>query len=140
MTEDRIRENERTRRSQQGQAEPSICVIEDDPAVALLVRRVAERTGMRVVMSTSARQAMETIASENPRLVIADVNLPDLRGTDLVDELRQKGVRCPVLFISGDSSLATLDGSLQFAKASFLPKPFTASELSDAIWAALGQR
>ena len=120
--------------------QPSICVIEDDPAIAHLVGRVAGQTGLRVLVSTSAVTALELIATERPHLVIADVNLPDLRGPDLMEKLRANGVSCPVLFISGDSSLETLDDSLRIANALFLPKPFTAGELREAIWSALAQR
>lgn len=84
--------------------------------------------------------ALELIATERPRLVIADVNLPDLRGPDLIEKLRTNGDSCPVLFISGDSSFETLESSLGIAKALFLPKPFTAGELREAIWSALAQR
>lgn len=119
---------------------PSICIIEDDPAVASLVERVASQTGLRVLVSTSAKAALELIATEQPRLVIADVNLPDLRGPELIEELRANGDTCPVLFISGDSSFQTLQSSLGIANALFLPKPFTAGELHEAIWSALAQQ
>lgn len=117
-----------------------ICIIEDDPVIARLVGRVAGQTGLRVMISTSAAAALEFIVTERPRLVIADVNLPDLRGPELIQELRAHGVSCPVLFISGDSSLETIEHSLQIANALFLPKPFTVGELREAIWSAMAQQ
>jgi len=120
--------------------EPTICIIEDDAAVARLVARVATQTGHRVLVATSAVEALQLIATEQPRLVIADVNLPDFRGPELIEKLRANGDSCPVLFISGDSSFETIEDSLGIAKALFLAKPFTASELRDAIWSALAQR
>lgn len=120
--------------------EPSICVIEDDSVIARFVARVAGQTGLRVLVSRSASAALEVIVTERPRLIIADVNLPDFRGPDLIEELRAHGISCPVLFISGDSSMETLEHSLRLAKALFLPKPFSAGELREAIWNALAQR
>ena len=118
----------------------SICVIEDDPVIARIIERVASQTGLRVFVSASAMAAMEVIVRERPRLVIADVNLPDLKGPDLIENLQKNGVSSPVLFISGDSSLQTVDTSLRITGASFLPKPFTAEELREAIWSGLAQR
>jgi len=120
--------------------QPSICIIEDDPDIAHLVGRVAGQTGLRVLISTTAIAALELVATERPHLVIADVNLPGLRGPELMEKLRANGVLCPVLFISGDASLETIDTSLRIAKALFLPKPFTAGELREAISSALAQR
>jgi DNA-binding response OmpR family regulator len=118
----------------------TICIIEDDAAIANLVSRVAAKTADRVLVWTSAAAALESMTGERPQLVIADVNLPQVQGPELIEQLRAKGVTCPVLFISGDGSLATLESSLRLDRASFLPKPFTADELSTAIWAALRQR
>jgi CheY-like chemotaxis protein len=93
-----------------------------------------------VVVSTSPAEALRLVDAELTLLVIADVNMPELTGPELTRELRAKGVKCLVLFISGDSSIETLDSSLRVAGASFLPKPFTGPELEQAIWGALGQR
>jgi DNA-binding NtrC family response regulator len=95
---------------------------------------------LRVTVSTSPAEALALVDAELTLLVIADVNMPELTGPELMRELQARGVKCPVLFISGDSSVETLDSSFQIAGASFLPKPFTAPELEQAIWAALGQR
>jgi DNA-binding NtrC family response regulator len=119
---------------------PTICVVEDDPDIASLVGRIAAKTGMRVLVSTSSEEALALVDAELTHLVIADVNMPELTGPELIRELRAKGVTCPVLFISGDASIVTLDSSLRIERASFLPKPFTATELELAIWAALVQR
>jgi DNA-binding response OmpR family regulator len=118
----------------------TICVVEDDPAIATLVGRIAEKTGLHVSVSTSAAAALALMDVDRVDLVIADINMPEVSGLELIGGLRKKGVRCPVPFISGDSSFGTVDSSLRIAGASFLPKPFTPTELSAAIWSALIQR
>jgi DNA-binding response OmpR family regulator len=121
-------------------SQPTICIIEDDPAIATMLDRVVTQTGYRAAVFGSAEMALDTVHLEAPSLVIADVNLPQIQGPAMIEQLRAKGVRCPVLFVSGDSSLETLESSLRFANASFLPKPFTPAELTSAIWSALKQR
>jgi DNA-binding response OmpR family regulator len=115
-------------------------VVEDDQAIGQLIGRIARKTGLRVLVSESALEGLALAASEQIDLVIADVNMPNLTGPQFVEQLRARGVACPVLFISGDSSIETVDSSLRFEGASFLPKPFTVVELEQAIWGALRQR
>jgi DNA-binding response OmpR family regulator len=117
-----------------------ICVVEDDAAIANLVARVAGRTGRKVLVSTSPAEVLALAGVERIELVIADVNMPEITGPELATLLRANGLTCPLLFISGDSSIETVDSSLAIAGASFLPKPFTIPELQQAIWAALEQR
>jgi two-component system, cell cycle sensor histidine kinase and response regulator CckA len=116
-----------------------ICVVDDDPAIAALVARVAGRTGRKVI-SASPSEVLALESPEEIELVIADINLPEMSGLELVHKLRAKGVTCPLLFMSGDHSIETVDSSLRIAGAAFLPKPFSIAELQQAISAALGQR
>src|SRR5438105_1121724 len=92
--------------------ERTICIAEDDAAVAALVSRIASKTGLRVVVSQTAEGALQLATSHSTELVIADVNLPEFSGPEMIKRLRASGVTCPVLFISGDPSLQTLDSSL----------------------------
>ena len=87
------------------------------------------------------RRNARTKARSGPlELILSDVNMPGLRGPDLVTELKAAGILCPVLFTSGDPSFEVVDSSLQVPGATFLPKPFSGSELVDAVYETLGQR
>lgn len=101
---------------------------------------MAERSGFHVLVTLSGDSALAVAASHPIDLVISDVQMPILRGPELLTRLHAMGIACPVLFISGDASLSTVEDSLRMPRALFLPKPFSQRELSEAIWAALGQR
>lgn len=119
---------------------PTILVVDDEAQVATLIARIARQTGSDVHVATAPEAALQVAASHALDLVISDVQMPGLRGPELLGRLHDMGVECPVLFISGDASLATMEDSLRMPRALFLPKPFTPEELSAAILAALGQR
>jgi DNA-binding response OmpR family regulator len=112
-------------------------VVDDEPAVVAVVARIARECGFEVREATSSAQAEELAAKAPMDLIIADVAMPHLRGPELIGRLREKGHRCPVLFLSGESDLATIDSSLSMDQAMFMPKPFTRNELVDAIWATM---
>ena len=119
---------------------PTILVIDDEPLVLDTMARSLERVGFHVLRAESADEARQLATTSTLELILSDVNMPGLLGTDLVTELKAAGVECPVLFTSGDASFDVVDKSLQVPGATFLPKPFSGSELVDAVFATLGQR
>jgi DNA-binding response OmpR family regulator len=119
---------------------PTILVIEDEEVVLEMMARTLERAGFRVLRADSAELARDHTRSGAPQLILSDVNMPGLRGPELVTELKAAGIVCPVLFTSGDPSFEVVDKSLQVPGATFLPKPFTGVELIDAVFETLGQR
>jgi DNA-binding NtrC family response regulator len=121
-------------------AAPTILVIDDDPVVLDTMARNLERVGFRVLRAESAEEARKLATASTVELILSDVNMPGLRGPELVTELKAAGVKCPVMFTSGDPSFEVVDKSLQVPGATFLPKPFTGAELVDAVFATLGQR
>ena len=119
---------------------PTILVIDDEPIVLDTMARSLERVGFRVLRADSAEEARQLATTSQLELILSDVNMPGLRGPELVTELKAAGIRCPVMFTSGDPSFDVVDRSLQVPGATFLPKPFTGAELVDAVFETLGQR
>lgn len=107
----------------------TILVVDDDALITSVITRILQARGMNVLQAASAEAAMSVIDGQSVHLVISDVHMPGLRGPELLAHLRAKGVDVPVVFISGDLGLETIDQSLSIANAAFLPKPFTAEEL-----------
>ena len=115
----------------------TVLIVDDEPTTAEIVSRITRQAGFVVRPTTQPDEALEIAGKEPIDLVISDVEMPRLRGPALLRQLKERGVTCPVLFISGELTPENLDDSLNVAKAMFLPKPFTAKELTDAIWEAL---
>jgi DNA-binding NtrC family response regulator len=112
----------------------TILVVDDEDHVIAVIRRILERQGFRVLTADSARSAGDIIQREEDiNLIVSDVHLPGLAGPELLSHLRAKGIDVPVIFISGDLDLATVDRSLEIPGATFLPKPFNSTELLSAV-------
>jgi DNA-binding NtrC family response regulator len=90
-----------------------------------------------VVKADSASSAFAVMTRDRIDLIISDVHMPGLLGPELLSHLRASGIQAPVLFISGDLDVATVQRSLNVPQASFLPKPFTADELLTAVSASM---
>jgi two-component system cell cycle sensor histidine kinase/response regulator CckA len=115
----------------------TVLIVDDEPNAAEIVSRITQQAGFGVRTTTSPEEALVVAGGERIDLIICDIEMPGIRGPALLRQLKQRGVTCPVLFISGQLTPENLDDSLSVARAMFLPKPFTAKELTDAIWEAL---
>lgn len=124
----------------ESQAGPArILLVEDDDAVRLLTRQLLEHYGYRVEDAASAARAMEMYATADPpfRLLITDVSMPEMDGTELVRRLRRVDPGLRVLLFTGYSEeLSRHPADLQGVPV--LAKPFSAEALAGAVREALG--
>jgi len=118
----------------------TVLVAEDDAGVRALVVAALQRYGYRVMAAIDGMQALELyrLYGHLIDLVVTDVNMPDLRGPELVRMLNESGSTLPVLYMSGftSESLALTDEAPHRA---FLAKPFTPIELGTAVRAILNR-
>ena len=66
-----------------------ILVVEDDPNNREMLRRQLEKDNWQVIAAENGREALEAIATHPPRLIIADLMMPEMDGFELIHELRQ---------------------------------------------------
>ena len=111
----------------------TIVVVEDDPNIGDLVELYLRREDYRVLQATDARQALEVVARERPRLVVLDLGLPGHQdGLDVCRRLRDNG-RVPVLILTArDSELDRVLG-LELGADDYVTKPFSPRELATRV-------
>lgn len=86
-----------------GRAEIAVLLVEDDAMVRAWIEAVLKDTEFRVVgVAADAAQGVELAARSEPDLVLTDFRLPDRRGTELVRELRLRGVLAPVVVMTAN--------------------------------------
>ncbi len=119
----------------------TVLLVEDEPGVREVARRVLERAGYRVLVASSAPEALElgeAHASEI-HLLVTDVVMPKLSGAELAACLVGQRPGLKVLYMSGytDRSIVSsgvLDGSLPF-----IQKPFTSEQLARKVRTVLDE-
>jgi CheY-like chemotaxis protein len=114
---------------------PLALVVEDEPLVARITCAYLEEAGLSCVTAGSAAAALEVLeAGYVPDLLVLDVRLPDLPGTDLALRIHERypGIRIPVLFVSGWAEAINAATQLERLRWSFLPKPFSPEAMADA--------
>lgn len=115
-----------------------IVVIDDDDDIRFLVRRRLEKQGHTVTEAPDGPRGLALIASDEPDLVVLDWMMPGLTGIDVLERLRADGRPRPrVLMLTARTQESDVARALEAGADGFLVKPFTASDLLDAVAALL---
>ena len=114
----------------------SILVVEDEQAIADLVRAYLRREGFDVVWARSGEQALEELARHPVRLVVLDIGLPGIDGFEVCRRLRSRtGV--PILILSARDDEIDRVAGLEAGADDYVTKPFSPRELLARIRATV---
>jgi two-component system, OmpR family, response regulator len=114
----------------------AILVVEDEQAIADLVRAYLKRDGFGVVWARSGEQALEELSRHPVRLVVLDIGLPGIDGFEVCRRLRARtGV--PILILSARDDEVDRVAGLEAGADDYVTKPFSPRELVARVKAIL---
>jgi len=117
-----------------------ILVVEDDPKLGRLLRRMLERDLHVVDLAVDARTALEFVEmTKEFDAVILDIGLPDGSGLDIARRLRREAYPVPILMLTARDTVADRVAGLDAGADDYLVKPFSYEELVARL-RALGRR
>jgi CheY-like chemotaxis protein len=81
-------------------------VVDDSMLIRFTVCRFLEERGFRVESATNGAEALEVLARVQPRLIVTDMQMPKMSGSELITELKRKPetARIPIIIVAGRSS------------------------------------
>ena len=127
------------RPSQQGSERPPILVVDDDPQILRFVRDALDRVGYTPIVTGDCNELPRIIQAEKPHLVLLDLVLPDADGIELMESVAELA-DLPVIFISAYGRDETIARALERGAVDYIVKPFSATELTARVRAALRRR
>lgn len=117
---------------------PIVLVLDDEPQVGMMIQRMLRRLGYIAAHSLTARDALALIDGDPAiGLLITDQQMPDMKGDEVVAELKRRRPTLPVLLCTGFSQKFTRQQALAAGAVGFLEKPITAKQLKIAVETAL---
>jgi FixJ family two-component response regulator len=114
-----------------------VYVVDDDPSMREAVKTLIETVGMSCRTFGSGQEFLECSLPDVPGCLVLDVRLPGLSGLNLQRELTDRGVRIPIIFITGHGDIPMSVQAMKAGAVEFLPKPFRDQNLLDAIEQAI---
>jgi len=117
----------------------TVLLVEDEPAVRSIARRILERNGYTVLEAHDGRHALRVADQyKQPiQLLLTDMMMPELTGRDVWVSLAPRRSELRVLYMSGYTNDDIVRRGLLDADAAFLQKPFTAADLARAVRSTL---
>ena len=113
-----------------------ILIADDDPHIREVVRFALENAGYRTVQAADGRETVEQFLSIQPDLVVLDILMPEMDGTEVCRRIRQDAVT-PIIFLSSlDEEVDRIVG-LELGGDDYVTKPFSPRELVARVKAVL---
>ncbi|WP_265569335.1 PAS domain-containing protein [Sphingomicrobium nitratireducens] len=109
----------------------SVLVIDDDEVVRAFIVESLKDYGFSVREAVSGRDGLDAFAEARPDMVILDYIMPGMSGAEVADAILEMRPEQPILFVSGYSETDAIRAAAPHA--GFLPKPFKAETLVEAI-------
>jgi len=110
-----------------------IIVVDDDHGVLKGIGRLLEANGFETQLFSSAEAYKEHPEARDAACLILDIHMPGMSGIELQRELLRSGDPVPVIFITGDDSVATERSVAEADCVACIPKPCTGTALLEAI-------
>ena len=115
---------------------PQLLLVEDEESIGSLVRAYLEQTGYRVAWVRSGEEALQSLETVRPRLVILDIGLPGADGFDVCRGIRARS-DVPVLMLTARDEEADRVAGLEVGADDYVSKPFSPRELAARVKAVL---
>ncbi len=112
-----------------------VLLVEDEEAVRSFGARALASRGYTVLEAESGLDALRVVeeTDEHIDLVVSDVVMPEMDGPTMFGELRKRGIKCRVIFVSGYAEEAFSKNLPDGEDFGFLPKPFTLKQLIETV-------
>ena len=104
-----------------------VLYIEDDPVNFTLVERILEfRPALKLMHARSGESGVELAVAHQPKLVLLDLNLPDMHGSEVLRQLQDEPATAnvPVVVLSADATPSQIERLLTAGARNYLTKPF----------------
>ena len=112
---------------------PHVLIVEDSPTQAMRIQIMLEDAEHEVAVATSGQEALEILEEIEPDMVLTDLELPNMNGLELIDELQSKYPSLPVVLMTAHGSEEIAVKALRKGAASYVPKRNLDQELISTL-------
>jgi FixJ family two-component response regulator len=116
---------------------PLLSVVDDDESMRESLPDLIKEFGYAARAFSSAEEFLSSGSTDETSCLILDIAMPGMSGPELHQELKRRGEKIPVIFITGQKEEAVRARALEQGASGFLTKPFSDTALLAAIQTAL---
>ena len=111
----------------------TVFIIDDDPSARTGITRLLNAAGMNTESFASARDFLAAEKFDEPGCIVLDIQMPDMTGPELQEELNKYEYVMPIIFLSAHGDVPTTARAMKKGAVDFLTKPVELHDLLEAI-------
>lgn len=115
-----------------------LLIVDDSAAIRKILERVLRQSGIplgNVYQSGDGTEAIETLKKQTVGLILADINMPNMDGLELLGKIKERpeweGI--PVIMVTTESGQAKVMQAVELGAAGYIRKPFTADQIKSKL-------
>jgi FixJ family two-component response regulator len=116
---------------------PFIYIVDDDDGVCQALSSLFRSVALAARTFESAREFLNARLADAPSCLVLDVRLPGLSGLDLQQELADRDIQIPIIFLTAHADVPMSVRAMKAGAVEFLTKPFRDQDLLDAVHSTL---
>lgn len=125
-------------KSPQSIKDSRILIVDDEASIRLTFEMFLAREGYGpIVTASTLQEALEAISEQSFDLIISDIVLEGERGTELLSKIRESGITCPVVMVTGFPNLDTAAEAVRYGAFDYISKPVNKETLLKFVRQAL---
>ena len=110
-----------------------VFLLDDEELIVTVLSKALRKEGYEIVAETETPGIIDKIKSCNPDLLLMDIRMPDRDGIDILKELKDDGLRTPVVMLTADDTAETAVKAMKLGASDYLTKPFNTDEVKIVI-------
>ena len=111
----------------------TVLTVDDDDAARRMVKLIFEGQGFRVIQAASGEDALKTLETERPQVVLLDLTMPGMDGLMTLKKIKAKHPAVPVIMVSARGENETVREALRAGAYDYVTKPFSIEYLESTV-------
>lgn len=116
---------------------PTVFIVDDDPAIRFAMQALMDSVNLPHEIFGSGDEFLGAFTVQRPGCLVLDIRMPGLGGLELQQELINRDITLPIIFITGHGDVPMAVEAMQKGAVDFIQKPFRDQDLLDRIGEAL---
>ena len=121
-------------------AQASIVIVDDEPNMTKILKRVLENEGYSVRAFNKPAEALKSIFEDPPELILSDIRMPKLSGFDLLKQVKEHDPKISVVLLTAFGSVDSAVQAMQLGADDYVTKPFQTDDLLAKVEKAVQHR
>jgi len=115
----------------------TVLLIDDSAFQRKIITRILNELGHDVITANNGHEGVERILNEKPAIVLSDLLMPEYDGTWVLEQLKERGIKIPVIMVTSDVQTTTRELCMSLGAFEYLNKPVQKNLIQSTIGKAL---